>query len=132
MTIDSHSGSTSITDASLSGTPNWTGADLVMRMARWKLDVKPITSHSGSVVEYSGGGTPPDGYGYFIQNHILTLDFNGEWFHNTTTNKIVMYYNSNLAMHTVEVAELDRLLYSSGKSYITVTDLFFEVHKITV
>ncbi len=123
-TIGSHT-ATSITDASLSATPDWDNGDVVLRIARWKIDPKPITNHTGTTITYSGGGTVTDGYGYFIQNHLSTLDQNGEWYHNTTTDKITMYYNSNLALRTVEVAELDRLLYSIGRSYITVRDLFF-------
>ena len=47
LTIDSHSGNTSITDAATnSATANWTGAEVVIRKAHWIWDRLTITSHS--------------------------------------------------------------------------------------
>src|SRR5665647_1052826 len=43
-TFQSHSGSTSITSSSLSGTPDWTGAELVIKDATWVLDRSFVSS----------------------------------------------------------------------------------------
>ncbi|MEJ7681393.1 MAG: hypothetical protein WKG06_26795 [Segetibacter sp.] len=69
--------------------PNWTGAQAVIRTARWKLDRVPITSHSGNTINYNSfaKSSPSDNYGYFIQNDIKTLDQFGEWCYNPSLKK---------------------------------------------
>src|SRR6187549_2607541 len=52
-TIDSHSGNYSITDNSLPASPNWTGAEVVIRRNRWTIDRSSISSHSGNTINYS-------------------------------------------------------------------------------
>ena len=84
LTYQSHSGTSSITSSSLTGAPNWTGAELVSKKNRWILDRNVITTQSGSTLTYTSGSyialtnslnyTPTDGFGFFIQNDIRTLD----------------------------------------------------------
>src|ERR1035437_6901832 len=53
LTFQSHSGTTSITSSSLTGTPNWTVAGLVVRSSQWTLDQTFITAQSGGTLTYS-------------------------------------------------------------------------------
>src|SRR5688572_2061903 len=53
LTLESHIGRTSITDNQLTSTPNWTGADVIIRTCRWTMDKSKITSHSGTQISYS-------------------------------------------------------------------------------
>jgi len=46
LTYQSHSGLTSITSSSLTGTPNWTGAEVVIRSTRWGLKNSTISSQT--------------------------------------------------------------------------------------
>lgn len=80
LTYESHT-NTSITDNELSSSPNWTGAEVVIRKLFWIMDRNVITSHSGNTLNFiSGSGYTPwqDKSGYFIQNDIKTLDQFGE------------------------------------------------------
>ena len=133
MTYESYTGNTSITDNQLTGTPNWTGAELVLRRNQWTLNTNLITNHTGSVITYTftdpcaNGGT--NGYGYFIQNDIKTLDVLGEWYYNGTT--FYMYFGANNPNdYTVKISTLDKLFAvgASGthRDYITIDGLTFE------
>ncbi|WP_163378144.1 malectin domain-containing carbohydrate-binding protein [Cyclobacterium sp. SYSU L10401] len=105
----------SITDKELSSWPNWTGAEVVIRKIYWILDRHKITSHSGNTIKYASNSEtnyqPKAEFGYFIQNHVRTLDQLGEWFFDTGSAKLKVFFGSDSpSKHAVEVAALDMLL----------------------
>src|SRR5674476_1069717 len=53
LTYQSHSGSSSITSSGLSGTPNWTGAELSMFVSTYTIGRYVITSQSGATIYYN-------------------------------------------------------------------------------
>lgn len=124
-----------ITDNELSGTPNWTGGETVIRSSRWTLDRCPITSHTGTTINYplrAGSATLgtayalTNGFGYFIQNHPLTLDKYGEWYYNPGTKKILLYTNtSNPSALTIEASTQSNLVSCSNQNYIRFDNLAF-------
>ena len=124
LTFQSHNAKLSITSSSLTGTPDWTGADIVVRLAKWKINHSTITSQSGGTLNYSPEMeyTPSDGFGFFIQNDIRTLDTQNEWYYNPTTKKISIYSTTQPA--NVKVASVDDLIHIHG-SYITIDGLTF-------
>ncbi len=127
MSYESFSGNTSITDNQLTGTPNWKGAEVVIRKLRWMLDRNIITNHSSTTLTYTTGSswTPTAGYGYFIQNSLSTLDALGEWFYNGT--KLYMYFGTVVpTTKTVKISTIDRLIYINGYNYITFDNIYFE------
>lgn len=129
MTIDSHVSNTSITDSALSGTPSWTGGEVVIRKNRYIIDRNTITNHSGSTINYSSSSVYDaiDGYGYFIQNDLDTLDQLGEWHYNSGTGKFSMYFGgANPTSYTVKVSTRDELISSSSKNYIDIDGLGLE------
>src|SRR5687768_12156988 len=76
-TIKSYVSNTSITDYELSGSPNWTGAEVVIRKRGAVIDRDYINNHSGSTIYYNSStnyGPAANDFGYFIQNHFGTLD----------------------------------------------------------
>jgi len=130
--IDSHSGVTSITDADLnSNSINWAGAQLLVRNSTWNMISKyNITNHTSHTLIFSGG-IPEypigNGYGYFIQNDLRTLDVFGEWYYNTSTSKLYMYFGSeNPNNYSVQIATIDKLCHIENSSYITLTDMAFK------
>jgi parallel beta-helix repeat protein len=128
LTFDSHAGNTQITDAPLASTPNWTGAELVIRPHRWVIDRNPINGHSGSTLTYTSASTyePENGFGYFIQNHLATLDQDGEWYYNPNTKKVYMYFGSNNPVnYTVNVSTKTNLINADGRSYLYFKSLSF-------
>ena len=83
---------TSITSSSLTGTPDWTGARIVMKPNRFRFAEAIITSQSGGTLNYTSlSETPTDGYGFVIKNDIRTLDRQNEWYYNPTTKKLDVY-----------------------------------------
>jgi parallel beta-helix repeat protein len=84
LTVESHVDNTSLTDSKLPATPNWTGAEVVIRKARYIIDRNLITSHKGNTLTCKSGSTYHimDKHGYFIQNDPRTLDAYGEWYFN--------------------------------------------------
>lgn len=126
LSFESHAGTTSITDNDLAPTPNWTGAELVLRSRRWVIDRDIITSHSGNTISYTAASRyePKDKYGYFIQNSPLTLDSQGEWYYNPSTKKILLYSTST--PKNANVAVIDNLVTSSANSHVTISNIMLE------
>lgn len=94
LSFESH-GTNSIIDNQLSSATDWTGAEVVVRSKRWTLDRCAITSQKGTTISYSPSLSyvPYDNYGYFIQNHVKTLDLPGEWYYNPSTKKMDVFSN---------------------------------------
>jgi len=115
--FQSHSGSgsgyTSLTSNSLSGGANWTGAEVVVRTNSWTYDKQTISSQSGSSISYSGQSSGiADGWGFFIQNDIKTLDAQNEWYYNPSTKKISIY--SVGTPTNVQISTVEKLFSSTG------------------
>src|SRR4051812_44328845 len=126
LTFESHYSNTSITDNQLSSSPNWTGGDVVIRQDRWVTDRNLITSHSGTKISYKATTSykPVDKFGYFIENHIKTLDKFGEWFYNRSTHKLSVYFGSNQpTSYQIQVPTYDDLIYAEKRSYLVFDNL---------
>src|SRR5690606_38215384 len=84
LTILGTNGGLSIQGASLPG--NFAGGEVVIRKNNWIIDRHEISYSSGSAISFLANpisSYPPQrGYGFFIQNHVSTLDQFGEWAYN--------------------------------------------------
>ncbi|SHN02783.1 Por secretion system C-terminal sorting domain-containing protein [Cyclobacterium lianum] len=122
----------SITDKDLSSWPNWTGAEVVIRKIYWILDRHKITSHSGNTIKYASNSEtayqPKAEFGYFIQNHIKTLDQEGEWYYDAKNAKINVFFGSESpSQNKVQVATLNSLLTQVKRvDYVTIENLYFK------
>lgn len=122
----------SITDNELSSWPNWTGAEVVIRKVYWILDRHKITSHSGNTIKYASNSEtsyqPKAEFGYFIQNHIRTLDQLGEWYYDTDLAKLKVFFgNESPSRHSVKVAAIDNLLTQVKRvDHVIVENLHFK------
>jgi parallel beta-helix repeat protein len=124
LTIQSNPSTTSITNTTLTGTPNWTGAELVMRSNDWTMEKRTITSQSGSTLNYNTACSPVINYGFFIQNDSRTLDQQNEWYFNPSTKKIRMYSASQPT--NVKVTSVDDLFtFSASIGYVNVDGIDF-------
>jgi hypothetical protein len=113
-TYQSHSGNTAITSSTLTGTPDWTGADVVIRTGRYSIDRSVIASQAGGTLNLATATvcTPADNFGFFIQNDPRTLDAQNEWYYNPSTRKIRIY---SLAQPTgVQMATVEKLVEFEG------------------
>lgn len=122
-------GTTTVTSSSLDGT-NWTGADIVVRANHWTMDKESITASSGTTLTYEGQAPGTDGagivngWGFFIQNDIRTLDRQNEWYYNPSTKKLSIYSTS--APTGVQITNIDTVFYARTKSYINIDNINFQ------
>jgi parallel beta-helix repeat protein len=128
LTVQSFSGTVSITDSNLIGTPSWTGAQVVIRKTPWIIDRNLITGDSGSTLSYNSSSTyqPSDRFGYFIQNSPQTLDEYGEWYYNPATKVIQMYFGKDPSALVVQASALSTLLSLNNQSNIVVKGIDFQ------
>ncbi len=129
LTYQSHSGNTSITDNNLSGTPNWTGAEVVIRKNHWILDRNLITSHTAGTLKFTAvsSDNPTDGFGYFVQNDLKTLDKFGEWYFDPKSKSMCLFLGAtDPAQVAVKTSTVDVLVTLNGNSYVAFNGLSFE------
>jgi parallel beta-helix repeat protein len=119
---------TSITADDLLSDPNWTGGEIVIRKNRWIIDRCPVLSHAGNVISFQNPSqyTPSKNFGYFIQNHISTLDQDGEWAYDKTQKKLLLHLSNYSPTTTkVQVSTTDVLLDIIKLQHITLQDIVF-------
>ena len=92
-TVDSETGPRQIVDAALPAV-NWAGAVMHIKGIRWYMLNREVVSSTGSTLDvaedlacWSGCA----GWGYFLNNHLATLDREGEWFFDAATNRLYVY-----------------------------------------
>ncbi|HVY36073.1 MAG TPA: Ig-like domain-containing protein, partial [Candidatus Paceibacterota bacterium] len=124
LTYESSSGNNQITDTT-TPSQSWVGADLVVRKYRWSTDRGPITSQSGGTFTFTPLNSQyqfSNGFGYFIENSLATLDQQNEWYYNPSTKKLDIYSTS---MPTnVQAATVDTLIpLTSTISYVNFENL---------
>lgn len=114
-----------ITDPSLADSPDWTGAQLVVRKNHWVLDRGAITGQSGGTISYISPSqyTPMNNYGYFIQNSLKTLDEQGEWYYNPSSKVVDLYYGSDPSSALVQASSIDSVLAITARDYISIQDI---------
>lgn len=130
LIIDSSVGTTSITDSELnSAVTDWGGAELVIRKNRWITDRCLITNHTNQTLTYTTltTYTTGAGYGYFIQNDIRTLTTFGEWFWDTSTNRLYMYFGAETpSSYVVKCAARNNNINAVSYDYITIDGLHLQ------
>ncbi len=129
LNIDANNGTTQITCNSLPSSPNWTGADIVVRKNHWELDRTSISSQSGQTLTFAASSAPITGnnYGFFIVNSTNTLDQDGEWFYDKTRSKLQMYFNGNNPNnYTVQASTVETLVNIGFQNYITFNNITFQ------
>lgn len=115
----------------LNSSPNWTGGEVVIRPNDWIINKYKISFHTGNQIQYNGAISNYKaqlGYGFFIQNHLRTLDLFGEWYYDSIVKKMNVYLGSaNPNELVIEVSTLEHLLtkdYNVGN--ITVENIKFK------
>jgi uncharacterized repeat protein (TIGR02059 family) len=128
--FESASTNISITDNDLGTATDWTGAEVVIRKNDHSLDRCKITDHTGNKLIYTSLSTTQNafpGYGYFIQNDIRTLSAYGEWYHDTRSGRLYIYFGSvDPSIRVVEIAALNNLVLNDTFDYITLDNINFK------
>lgn len=130
LTYQSHSTNVSITSSSLnSSVTNWTGADAVVKCNNFQTLRNLVSAQSGTLLtmiptsETSTAINFTDGFGFFIENDLRTLDQQNEWYFNPTTKKLDIYSTSQPT--NVQLPTIDSLVFAQGRSNITFDNLTF-------
>lgn len=120
---------TSITSSNLTGTPNYTGKECVVRTSSWVLDVVKVASQSSSTLNFSTAltynPTTFGGTGFFFQNDSSFLDIAGEWCIDSTTNRFQIYSLTDPSGN-VQVSTIDTLIWLRQKNYLIFDSISFE------
>lgn len=127
-TYQSHSGTGgNITSSDLSGSPNWTGAELALTISTYTIGRNPITAQSGGTLTYTRNAVDEDiqsnGQKFIIQNDARTLDAQNEWYFNPGTGKVRFYSTSTPA--NVQISTIDTLVKIINHNYVTIDNIKF-------
>ncbi|MBW8327392.1 MAG: fibronectin type III domain-containing protein, partial [Prolixibacteraceae bacterium] len=123
LRFESHSGLTTISDNQLTESPNWTGSEVVIKTSRYSLENKIVLTHTGGTLTFASVGHElQDGYGYFFQNSLQTLDSYGEWF--VSNGTFYMYFGSvDPNSKIIRVSIVDDLIKIQNKTDVTLNGL---------
>ena len=127
LNIDSHEGQVKLVSSSLLSSPNWTGAEAVVRTRRWILDRVLIQSHQGNTLNFvdSTSYEIHDNYGFFIQNHIRTLDRNGEWYFDASNKKMYLFHSIDPNSMKTEASAYASTFTASNQRYFSIENIEF-------
>ncbi|RLC22679.1 MAG: hypothetical protein DRH21_08090, partial [Deltaproteobacteria bacterium] len=126
LTISAAEGKTVIIDNNLNSPDGyWNDAEAVLKIHHYIIDAIPIYSHTGTRLVLSENATYgiEEGYGYFFQNHINTLDLNGEWIFDKLHKIIQVYSTNNINNLLIEIAYNDYCINIGNYQYINIENL---------
>lgn len=107
----------------------WNTAEVVVKSSRWVIDKIRIASFKTNTFFLSSPTSYPleNGFGYFIQKHISTLDTNGEWFFDSAKKKIFLFADAGLDINKklIEVSALEFGLDVVNSHYVLIENLSF-------
>lgn len=125
LRIEAHRGNSEIiADTALKST-NWTGAEAVVRTRRWILDRSRVLHHNAKSFILSTPLTqePIDGFGFFLQNHIATLDREGEWFYDIKSKQLFLYSTQDPAPKDIQASVQNKLISIYERNHITIENI---------
>jgi uncharacterized repeat protein (TIGR01451 family) len=134
-TIEAQPTSNSIRDDQLIGS-NWDGAIAHIKGMRWYILNREVESQNGQTLVMGAnldcwGGC--EEWGYFLNNHINTLDQESEWFYDDVDHKIFMVSNSGIP--TDGSIEGSVILKNDGRSWggiVLGKDLYDPISYVTL
>ncbi len=130
--------STQLTSNQLDGTPNYSGAEIVMRKNTFVGERATVTSQSGSTVTYTNNIQPitngsktslqkgTSGMGFFFQRFIGSLDKQGEWYFDKTANRMKLYSTINPSSFVTKTSCVDTVINLHNRDNIVVENLTIE------
>jgi len=118
LIFDETNGENSITDDGHPSALNWSGGEVVIRKSRWTIDRHRIISHIGTKITFlpvENTYKPVKNHGYFIQDHINTLDEKGEWYFDAARRKVVLHLGETGAFPPLVQASTKETLVSNDR-----------------
>lgn len=125
LTVDAVNGDgTAFYDAALPASPDFTGAQLVIKTNIYSLTKYNVTDFGSDSVKYASSSGISSGDEYFLQRSMVCLDANNEWFYNTADSKLYVYSNTGTPAG-FRAATVDTLFYCNGYQYININNIVF-------
>lgn len=128
-----------LSSTTLTGTPNYTGAEIIIKCNAFVAEKAIITSQTGSAVSYTTTGEQPinnnsnaplqagrSGYGFFIDRFANSLDQEGEWYFNKGINKMQLYTSGDPNTYLIKASYVDTVINMNTKTNITLNNLVIE------
>ena len=124
LTMKWASGNNRLVSPAIPDPGKWTGADVVIRTNRWVLERLPVLAQHADTLTIAPTSYDIDReFGFFISNHPLTLDQNGEWYFDKKTNRIRLFTTLNPERLSVEAPVSDHLLIVDHQEFVVVENL---------
>lgn len=94
-TIDAEPAAARLQDAELPA-GSWVGARVHAKGIRWYIVNRDVVAQAGATLTLNDdlaciGTADCAGWGYFLSNHLLTLDREGEWYWEAATNRLFLF-----------------------------------------
>jgi len=119
---------TEIHDNALKNTTNWNGGEIVIQKNDYIIDRNYIVSQEDGNIHYLSSSPYPatNNYGYFIQNHIKTLDNIGEWYFNKSEKEFYIFLQErNPTLNEVFISLQNNIIQLSDCNNIIFKGLIF-------
>lgn len=132
----------SITDNQAAFTSDWNGAEVIIRKKEWAIERHYSASiTTPQTIQYTRLATnlnsyvpdyepPTNGYGYFLQNQIKTLDQYGEWCYDAINRNLTMNFTGQTSpaggTYNLKASTIDVLMNIGTKNTITISNIIFE------
>ena len=129
LPILSHEKNNSITAPSSISNIDWTNAELIIRKKHYVIDRNKIIAQQANTLIYKSGTQyePTDGFGFFIQNHIRTLDQFGEWFYDASIKKLNLFFEKKSPSDfNIKVSNVTTLVNVRKQDNIAIENIAFE------
>jgi hypothetical protein len=127
----------SITGAGISSIPfNPTTGVALIRKVRYLTDGQRITGRSGTTLSLDwaefGWGDPSqapgfgmDGNGFIIQDHLSTLDIDGEWYYDKVNKRVYIYSSTNPSGRSILASAYQYGGNAVGALQVSINNLYF-------
>lgn len=116
-----------IKQASQKSGKDFTGAEIVIRKNNWIIDRHPLIWHLEDTYTFTDSQSsylPIEGFGFFIQNHIETLDREGEWYYDKREKQLYLY--SEKPLDAISVVSEKNLLSINNCQNLKFSDIHFK------
>lgn len=120
--IDSKPNTNQITSSGLTGTPDYTGSEVVIRRSSYEISRYSVTAQSGSTITYSSTFGQV-GRAFILQNSLACCTQQNDWYYNPTTKKLSIYSTSQPT--NINIASAGNNLVTITANYISISNLKF-------
>lgn len=125
-----------LSDSTLTFPDNyWNDAEVVVRSSRWTLDNLTVDLYKNKTFTFNASASYSllNGFGYFIQRHVSTLDQHGEWHFDSAEKMLYVYLNPKTkpSQYQISIGVHDTGLMISNSKNIHIEDMIFNGYALS-